>query len=108
MINAIRSAFKEALDRLSWMDDLTRQAAKDKVRRQVDRQVGGVNSLTGSVFQADAIYDMIGFPEFILDPKELDDVYDGVSDSCQSCLSLLQTDRELKKVDMWVQLNIIS
>lgn len=24
---------------------------------------------------------MIGFPEFILDPKELDDVYDGVSDS---------------------------
>uniref|UniRef100_A0A8D3AB37 endothelin-converting enzyme 1 n=1 Tax=Scophthalmus maximus TaxID=52904 RepID=A0A8D3AB37_SCOMX len=56
MINEIRSAFKEALDRLSWMDDQTRQAAKDK---------------------ADAIYDMIGFPEFILDPKELDDVYDG-------------------------------
>uniref|UniRef100_A0A7N8YQ82 endothelin-converting enzyme 1 n=1 Tax=Mastacembelus armatus TaxID=205130 RepID=A0A7N8YQ82_9TELE len=56
MINAIRSAFKEALDRLNWMDEQTRQAAKDK---------------------ADAIYDMIGFPEFILDPKELDDVYDG-------------------------------
>lgn len=31
--------------------------------------------------QADAIYDMIGFPEFILDPKELDDVYDGVSET---------------------------
>lgn len=28
--------------------------------------------------QADAIYDMIGFPDFILDNKELDDVYDGV------------------------------
>ncbi|XP_034517668.1 endothelin-converting enzyme 2 isoform X7 [Ailuropoda melanoleuca] len=27
---------------------------------------------------ADAIYDMIGFPDFILEPKELDDVYDGV------------------------------
>ncbi|NWJ03054.1 ECE2 enzyme, partial [Crypturellus undulatus] len=27
--------------------------------------------------QADAIYDMIGFPDFILDNKELDDVYDG-------------------------------
>ncbi|KAH0624299.1 hypothetical protein JD844_007999 [Phrynosoma platyrhinos] len=26
---------------------------------------------------ADSIYDMIGFPEFILDDKELDDVYDG-------------------------------
>ncbi|KAG7225926.1 hypothetical protein INR49_018527 [Caranx melampygus] len=30
MINEIRSAFKGALDRLSWMDDDTRQAAKDK------------------------------------------------------------------------------
>ncbi|XP_065816053.1 endothelin-converting enzyme 2b isoform X1 [Labrus bergylta] len=56
MINEIRSAFKESLDRLSWMDDHTKKAAKDK---------------------ADAIYDMIGFPEFILDTKELDDVYDG-------------------------------
>uniref|UniRef100_A0A8C4D919 endothelin-converting enzyme 1 n=1 Tax=Dicentrarchus labrax TaxID=13489 RepID=A0A8C4D919_DICLA len=60
MINEIRTAFKDALDRLNWMDDHTRQAAKDK---------------------ADAIYDMIGFPEFILDSKELDDVYDGVNDS---------------------------
>ncbi|CAM9110461.1 unnamed protein product [Lampetra planeri] len=56
MINEIRSAFKGSLDKLNWMDEQTRQAAKDK---------------------ADAIYDMIGFPEFILDPKELDDVYDG-------------------------------
>uniref|UniRef100_A0A3B3HNR1 endothelin-converting enzyme 1 n=1 Tax=Oryzias latipes TaxID=8090 RepID=A0A3B3HNR1_ORYLA len=56
MINEIRSAFKQALDRLSWMDEQTRKAAKEK---------------------ADSIYDMIGFPEFILDPKELDDVYDG-------------------------------
>ncbi|CAL8348439.1 unnamed protein product [Arctogadus glacialis] len=56
MINEIRTAFKESLDQLSWMDPDTREAAKDK---------------------ADAIYDMIGFPDFILDPKELDDVYDG-------------------------------
>lgn len=33
--------------------------------------------------QADAIYDMIGFPDFILDNKELDDVYDGVSSPWQ-------------------------
>lgn len=32
MINEIRTAFKEALDNLSWMDEQTRQAAKDKVR----------------------------------------------------------------------------
>lgn len=35
--------------------------------------------------QADAIYDMIGFPDFILDPKELDDVYDGVSTCPHQC-----------------------
>uniref|UniRef100_A0A672M9N3 endothelin-converting enzyme 1 n=1 Tax=Sinocyclocheilus grahami TaxID=75366 RepID=A0A672M9N3_SINGR len=56
MIDEIRTAFKDALDDLNWMDEQTRQAAKDK---------------------ADAIYDMIGFPDFILDSKELDDVYDG-------------------------------
>ncbi|XP_072496551.1 endothelin-converting enzyme 2 isoform X2 [Notamacropus eugenii] len=56
MISEIRTAFEEALGHLVWMDDRTRQAAKEK---------------------ADAIYDMIGFPDFILDPKELDDVYDG-------------------------------
>lgn len=56
MIGEIRTAFKQSLDQLKWMDPETKQAAKEK---------------------ADAIYDMIGFPEFILDPKDLDDVYDG-------------------------------
>ncbi|XP_053161461.1 endothelin-converting enzyme 2 isoform X2 [Hemicordylus capensis] len=56
MITEIRAAFEESLDHLDWMDETTRQAAKEK---------------------ADSIYDMIGFPEFILDDKELDDVYDG-------------------------------
>lgn len=56
MISEIRTAFDEALGQLPWMDEKTRQAAKEK---------------------ADAIYDMIGFPDFILEPKELDDVYDG-------------------------------
>ncbi|XP_071219129.1 endothelin-converting enzyme 2-like isoform X2 [Salvelinus alpinus] len=55
MINEIRAAFKDALDHIEWMDKQTRMAAKDK---------------------ADTIYNMIGFPDFILDPKELDDVYD--------------------------------
>uniref|UniRef100_A0A8C3JQ70 endothelin-converting enzyme 1 n=1 Tax=Calidris pygmaea TaxID=425635 RepID=A0A8C3JQ70_9CHAR len=56
MIGEIRAAFEVSLDQLDWMDEKTRQAAKEK---------------------ADAIYDMIGFPDFILDNKELDDVYDG-------------------------------
>ncbi|XP_058045141.1 endothelin-converting enzyme 2 [Ahaetulla prasina] len=56
MIAEIRAAFQDSLNNLDWMDKKTKQAAKEK---------------------ADAIYDMIGFPEFILDNKELDDVYDG-------------------------------
>ncbi|XP_015282402.1 PREDICTED: endothelin-converting enzyme 2 [Gekko japonicus] len=56
MIAEIRTAFEESLHQLDWMDEKTKQAAKEK---------------------ADSIYDMIGFPEFILDDKELDDVYDG-------------------------------
>lgn len=40
--------------------------------------VSDVCALAPGFPQADAIYDMIGFPDFILDPKELDDVYDGV------------------------------
>ncbi|XP_058151448.1 endothelin-converting enzyme 2 isoform X2 [Dasypus novemcinctus] len=56
MISEIRTAFEEALGQLVWMDEKTRHAAKEK---------------------ADAIYDMIGFPDFILEPKDLDDVYDG-------------------------------
>lgn len=45
MINEIRSAFKEALDQLSWMDKHTRQAAKDKVGgtpTKLERQTHGV------------------------------------------------------------------
>ncbi|XP_029418490.1 endothelin-converting enzyme 2 isoform X3 [Nannospalax galili] len=63
MISEIRSAFEEALGELVWMDEKTRLAAKEK---------------------ADAIYDMIGFPDFILEPKELDDVYDGYEVSEES------------------------
>ncbi|XP_058412192.1 endothelin-converting enzyme 2 isoform X3 [Diceros bicornis minor] len=56
MISEIRTSFEDALGQLVWMDEKTRQAAKEK---------------------AEAIYDMIGFPDFILEPKQLDDVYDG-------------------------------
>ncbi|XP_069802980.1 endothelin-converting enzyme 1 isoform X1 [Dendropsophus ebraccatus] len=54
MIKGIRKAFEESLETLSWMDEETRKAAKEK---------------------AEAIYDMIGYPNFIMDPKELDKVF---------------------------------
>uniref|UniRef100_A0A452HI17 Endothelin-converting enzyme 1 n=1 Tax=Gopherus agassizii TaxID=38772 RepID=A0A452HI17_9SAUR len=54
MITEIKTAFEESLATLQWMDEETRKSAKEK---------------------ADAIYDLIGYPKFILDPKELDKVF---------------------------------
>lgn len=54
MINEIRSAFKENLWKLSWMDKETKVLAEEK---------------------ADAISDMIGFPDYILQPAQLDEKY---------------------------------
>lgn len=58
MIFSIRNAFKDNLPNLVWMDDRTRQLAKEK---------------------ADHINQMIGFPDFILNPEKLNDKYEGVS-----------------------------
>ncbi|KAL7837817.1 hypothetical protein SRHO_G00275280 [Serrasalmus rhombeus] len=62
MVSEIKRAFEDSLKRVSWMDGETQKAAKEK---------------------ADAIYNMIGYPKFIMDPKELDKVFndfDVVSD----------------------------
>lgn len=54
MINSVRIAFKENLKNLEWMDPETRVLANEK---------------------ADAISDMIGFPDYILNPQLLDERY---------------------------------
>ncbi|XP_078725644.1 endothelin-converting enzyme 2-like isoform X1 [Lampetra fluviatilis] len=56
MIAEIREAFTHNLDSLQWMDPETRVAAKQK---------------------ANAIHDMIGFPDFLNNQTELDGVYTG-------------------------------
>lgn len=58
MINEVRNAFKANLGHLDWMDDETRKLAEEK---------------------ADAITDMIGYPAYILDPKQLDEKYVGLN-----------------------------
>jgi membrane metallo-endopeptidase-like protein 1 len=58
MIEQIREAFKENLLYLDWMDGGTRKLAKEK---------------------ADAITDMIGFPEYILEADKLDEKYLGLN-----------------------------
>lgn len=54
MINNVREAFIENFENLEWMDDETKKLAKEK---------------------ANAISDMIGFPDYILHPDELDEKY---------------------------------
>ncbi|KAF2984786.1 hypothetical protein EK904_013583 [Melospiza melodia maxima] len=100
MITEIKTAFEESLETLQWMDEETRKSAKEKVRhwwlRWGEDEGGGwhnrasLSSIFGTestlvlvTFQADAIYNMIGYPKFIMDPKELDKVfndYEAVSD----------------------------
>ncbi|KAK2588944.1 hypothetical protein KPH14_001799 [Odynerus spinipes] len=58
MIEEIRRAFTKNLRKLEWMDDETRKAAEEK---------------------ANAITDMIGFPDFILNPSDLDERYRDLS-----------------------------
>lgn len=58
IIMEIKKAFEESLSTLKWMDEDTRKAARDK---------------------ADAIYNMIGYPNFIMDPNELDKGFNDVS-----------------------------
>lgn len=55
MINEVREAFKRNLKNLKWMDTETRSAA---------------------MIKADAISDMIGFPDYILNPTQLDKKYE--------------------------------
>ncbi|XP_012276317.1 endothelin-converting enzyme homolog isoform X2 [Orussus abietinus] len=58
MVNEVRQAFIKNLKNLDWMDAETRKSADDK---------------------ANAITDMIGFPDFILNPYELDERYHELS-----------------------------
>lgn len=54
MIDQVRKAFIKNLKNLDWMDAETRRKAEEK---------------------ANAITDMVGFPDFILHPNELDERY---------------------------------
>lgn len=54
MINEVRTAFKKNFKNLNWMDSETRKLAEEK---------------------ADAISDMIGFPDCILNATKLDEKY---------------------------------
>ncbi|KAL0978496.1 hypothetical protein UPYG_G00171240 [Umbra pygmaea] len=54
MVAEIKWAFEDSLKYVGWMDQDTKKVAKEK---------------------ADAIYNMVGYPKFIMDPNELDKVF---------------------------------
>ncbi|KAK5872044.1 hypothetical protein PBY51_012779 [Eleginops maclovinus] len=54
MVAGIKWAFEDSLKDVSWMDSETKKAAKEK---------------------ADAIYNMVGYPEFIMNATKLDKVF---------------------------------
>uniref|UniRef100_A0A8C5ARM3 Endothelin-converting enzyme 1 n=1 Tax=Gadus morhua TaxID=8049 RepID=A0A8C5ARM3_GADMO len=54
MVLEIKAAFEEGLQYVSWMDAETKKAAKEK---------------------ADAIYNMVGYPQFIMNATNLDKVF---------------------------------
>ena len=58
MIDTVKTAFKERLDKNDWIDDTTRQASKDKV---------------------DAITKMVAYPDEISNVTYLNDLYAEVS-----------------------------
>ncbi|GFT01325.1 endothelin-converting enzyme homolog, partial [Nephila pilipes] len=85
MIDDIKKAFKENFFRLDWMDPETRELAVEKV---------------------DSMQEMIAFPEFILDPDQLDKEYEELEfhemEYFSNNLRVLQYDsrKEWKKLDL--------
>uniref|UniRef100_A0A669DAT3 Endothelin-converting enzyme 1 n=1 Tax=Oreochromis niloticus TaxID=8128 RepID=A0A669DAT3_ORENI len=62
MVTEIKQAFEDGLKYVSWMDTETKKAAQEK---------------------ADAIYNMVGYPEFIMNATKLDKVFNDVG-KCKS------------------------
>lgn len=93
MIDEIRTAFKDNLGRLNWMDDETRRLAEEK---------------------ADAISDMIGFPDYILDHVQLDEKYKDLDiDKKQYFennlrLNTYNLKKNLERIDQPVNNNLIT
>lgn len=113
MVAEIKWAFEENLKYVSWMDSETKKAAKEKVGERgcvfLSQQVGmssGVgaevaekystatwcDNITFHFFkfyfilsQADAIYNMVGYPDFIMNGTNLDKVFNDVG-KCETGL----------------------
>lgn len=93
MVGEIKQAFEENLKYVSWMDSETKKAAKEKVGERCSLcalswlrkhstatwcENGTFTALLYILSQADAIYNMVGYPDFIMNATNLDKVFNDV------------------------------
>ena len=90
MVHEVREAFKNNLPNLPWMDDVTRQRSVEKVQYIKSGSLMLVSCRFTDFFalQANAVMDMIGYPDYILDDTQLDEKYQDVSEPARSQASL--------------------
>lgn len=80
MINNIRDAFKENFDKLKWMDKQTLQLAKNKAD-SISDMIGRMTYRRTFLIYGNSLtcfLNSIGFPDYILDPDELNKKYEGL------------------------------
>ena len=88
MVHEVREAFKNNLPNLPWMDDVTRQRSIEKVHLRLMTDYKTWLSYVSFMsfvpyffdLQANAVMDMIGYPDYILDEAQLDEKYQDVSE----------------------------
>lgn len=87
MVDGIKTAFKDNLPHLDWMDEATRALAQEKVSFEIITNEGpcchsaitfGNEFLFSVTYQAENVADLIAFPDFLIDPAKLDEKYDGL------------------------------
>ena len=75
MISSVKEAFKSNFDNLDWMDDETRQAARLKADAITDMIGIFKNKMFISEWPRNNSPKFPGYPKFILNPQELDELY---------------------------------
>lgn len=76
MINNIRWAFEKLIERLDWMDKPTKSATLEKV---------------------EAMRSFIGYPEWLAEPRQLEEYYSGVGIHCIRVCFLFWSKKKVSK-----------
>ena len=76
LIDALKIAFNELIDKNDWMDPKTRDYAKQKVLISIE----SISILTKYlIIQLNSMLRAIGYPDFIKDDEKLSAYYSGVN-----------------------------